>query len=59
MSPNGYRCASHITAHEIHLIKPQERRRIEETYAASLRKLAGKPFNDSEVSDLGYVLATP
>ncbi|KIW02971.1 uncharacterized protein PV09_05632 [Verruconis gallopava] len=30
-----------------------ERRRIEETYATSLRKLAARGFKDSELSDLG------
>ncbi|KAF2421828.1 hypothetical protein EJ08DRAFT_690123, partial [Tothia fuscella] len=35
----------------------QERRRIEEQYAQSMRKLAGKPFSD-EASDLG-IFSTP
>lgn len=36
----------------------QERRRIEETYAANLRKLAGKQFEGTEAADLG-IFSTP
>lgn len=53
MATGAAPCANHTQTPSYKL---QERRRIEETYAASLRKLAGRGFNDSEITDLGYVV---